>query len=64
MSNFSPLEAVGHGSETQLQMGENYIALYLEYLETTLFYEIVLKYHNLRGGSQLAVNGNIESYRG
>ena len=23
MSNFHPLEVVGHGSETQLQVGEN-----------------------------------------
>ena len=41
MCNFHPLEVVGRGSETQLQVGENYS--YLDIINKLKFYHLALQ---------------------
>ena len=41
MSNFQPLEVVGHGSEAQLQMGEDVEPMF--YLFTRLFIGTIIQ---------------------
>ena len=52
MSNFHPLEVVGRGSETQLQMGENYVPIQnrgtflWEFIYKTLLESVIFQLHD------------------